>query len=83
VAHSPRFSFASVSAKVRAKAKPQFENIFLDRARILIVRGYKPKDAAEQIPREVAMESEGDTTILQKTRSDAEEFLSRIRQGLI
>jgi hypothetical protein len=47
------------------------------------VRGYKPKDAAEQIPREVAMESEGDTTILQKTRSDAEEFLSRIRQGLI
>jgi hypothetical protein len=47
------------------------------------VRGYKPKDAAEQIPREVAMESEGDTTILQKTRADAEEFLSRIRQGLI
>jgi hypothetical protein len=68
---------------VQAKAKPQFENIFLDRARILIMRGYKPKDAAEQIRREVAMESGGDTTILEKTRADAEEFLSRIRQGLI
>jgi len=56
---------------------------FADRARTLISRGYKPKDAVELILQETEMEHGNDRAMMEKARADAEDFLLRIRKGLI
>ncbi|MGA7402179.1 MAG: hypothetical protein WBW38_19335 [Candidatus Sulfotelmatobacter sp.] len=66
-----------------ANKKPDTGSAFANRARILIMRGFKPKDAVELVLHEVATESGGNAKLIEKARVDAEEFLSKIRQGLI
>lgn len=66
-----------------AHKKPDTGTAFANRARILIMRGFKPKDAVELVLHEVATESGGNAKLIEKSRADAEEFLSKIRQGLI
>lgn len=56
---------------------------FADRARTLISRGYKPKDAVELILQETEMEHGKDSKIMQQARADAEDFFLKIRKGLI
>ncbi|MGA2920212.1 MAG: hypothetical protein ABSE28_03845 [Candidatus Sulfotelmatobacter sp.] len=56
---------------------------FIDRARMLILRGYKPKDAVELVLQEMAIEWGSHSETMEKVRAAAEEFLSRIRLGLI
>lgn len=56
---------------------------FAERARKLIMRGYKPKDAVELILQEIALEHRSDPRIIEKARADAEDFLLKIRRGLI
>ncbi len=56
---------------------------FAERARKLIVQGYKPKDAAELVVQEAALENHNDPKIMAKARADAEDFLAKIRKGLI
>ena len=56
---------------------------FAERARKLIMRGFKPKDAVELTMQEVSLEHRNEPKVLERARADAEEFLRRIRQGLI
>jgi len=59
------------------------DTAFADRARILIKRGYKPKVAVELVLHEVKMEHGYDQRIMEKARADAEDFLLKVRKGLI
>lgn len=56
---------------------------FADRARRLIKGGYKPKDAVEVVLQEIALEHRNETRVMEKARDDAEDFLLKIRKGLI
>ena len=53
------------------------------RARNLVVRGFKPKDAVEITLQEIMFEHRGDPTTVEKARVDAEDFLRRVKEGLI
>jgi hypothetical protein len=54
-----------------------------DRARRLIKGGYKPKDAVEVVLQETALEHRNDPYVMAKAREDAEDFLLKVRKGLI
>jgi hypothetical protein len=56
---------------------------FAERARKLILRGYKPKDAVQLILQEVMLEYRNEPNVVEQARHDAEDFLRRIREGLI
>jgi len=49
--------------------------------RELVMRGFKPKDAAELVLQEVMLEHRNNPEILKQARADADEFLRRIREG--
>jgi hypothetical protein len=53
------------------------------RARRLVTRGFKPKDAAQITLQEILFENRGDQRIAQKAQADAEDFLRRVKEGLI
>jgi hypothetical protein len=72
-----------VPAPAKPEGKKKDGNALADRARTLIMRGYKPKDAVELVLRETAMESGNDPKTVERARADAEDFLQRIRKGLI
>jgi hypothetical protein len=57
--------------------------VFAQRAGMLIKRGYKPKDAVELILQETEIEYRNDPRVMAKARADAEDFLLRVRKGLI
>jgi hypothetical protein len=67
----------------KAETKYAAEPTFAERARRLITRGYKPKDAVELMLQETAFEFRNDPKIMEKARADAEDFLLRVRKGLI
>jgi hypothetical protein len=50
---------------------------------MLIKRGYKPKVAVELVLHEMEFEQGNDTRLIEKARADAEDFLLRVRKGLI
>jgi hypothetical protein len=56
---------------------------FAERARKLIMRGFKPKDAVDLTLQEIHLEHRSEPKVLERANADAEEFLRRIRQGLI
>ena len=62
---------------------PPTASRFSDRARILILRGYTPKVAVEIVLHELEFEHRTNPAELTKARADAEEFLVKIRKGLI
>jgi len=47
------------------------------------VRGFKPKDAVEITLQEIMFEHRGDPATIEKARVDAEDFLRRVKEGLI
>ena len=61
----------------------QNTNSFADRARLLVKRGYTPKVAVELVLHEVEMEHPRNPRIMEKARAEAEDFLMRVRRGLI
>jgi hypothetical protein len=65
--------------------KRDADTAFAERARMLIKRGYKPKVAVELVLHEILHESGhgNDPRIMERARADAEEFLLRVRRGLI
>jgi len=71
------------SEAVKIESKPSDEPTFADRASKLIKVGYKPKDAAELIMQEILLEKGGDPKIREKAQVDAEDFLLKVRKGLI
>ena len=56
---------------------------FAERARKLVIRGFKPKDAAEITLQEIVFESRNDPGIAARAAADAEDFLRRVKDGLI
>ena len=56
---------------------------FTERMRKLVGQGFKPKDAAEIVLQEVDLEHRGNAKIMEQARTDAQDFLRRVREGLI
>jgi hypothetical protein len=59
------------------------DTTFAERAGMLVMRGYKPKDAVELILQQTVIECGNDPRMMEKVRADAEDFLLRVRKGLI
>jgi hypothetical protein len=51
--------------------------------RVLVKRGYKPKDAAELVLQEISLEFREQKGILKQAETEAVEFLRRVREGII
>ncbi len=51
--------------------------------RSLIMRGFKPKDAAEITVREIIFENRDDPDIARRVQIEAKDFLQRVKEGLI
>ena len=56
---------------------------FAARARKLVTRGFKPKDAAQITLQEITFENRNDPSAAKKAQIDAEDFLRRVKDGLI
>ena len=56
---------------------------FTARARSLIMRGFKPKDAAEITMQEIIFEFRDDPDIARRVQIEAKDFLQRVKEGLI
>jgi hypothetical protein len=56
---------------------------FAQRARNLVLRGFKPKDAADITLQEILLEHRNDPKMMAQARADAEDFLRRVRDRLI
>jgi hypothetical protein len=56
---------------------------FADRAKKLVKAGYKPKDAVELLTQEIVLEHRNDRDAIEKARADADDFLLKVRKGLI
>ena len=67
----------------KPETKPYVDTAFSDRARELIKRGYTPKVAVDLVLHETQTEHGHDPRIMEKARADAEDFLQRVRRGLI
>lgn len=64
-------------------AKRDGDSAFTERARALIKRGFKPKVAVELALQEMEIEHGNNPKIMEKARADGEDFLQRVRKGLI
>ncbi len=56
---------------------------FTARAKGLVKRGFKPKDAAEIAAREIMFEKHDDPDIARRVQIEAQSFLCRVKEGLI
>jgi hypothetical protein len=56
---------------------------FTPRIRKLVSQGFKPKDAVELFLQEVALEYRTQPKIMAQAKADSEDFLRRVRAGLI
>jgi hypothetical protein len=54
-----------------------------ERMRTLVKRGYKPKDAADLVLQEISLEYRQQTGILKQAQDEAQDFLRRVREGII
>src|ERR1051325_9006760 len=56
---------------------------FIPRLRRLVAQGFKPKDAVELFLQEIALEYRNQPKTLARAKAEAEDFLRRMRAGLI
>jgi hypothetical protein len=56
---------------------------FTPRIRKLVSQGFKPKDAVELFLQEIALEYRNQPKVLEQAKADGEDFLRRVRAGLI
>jgi len=56
---------------------------FTARIKKMVAHGYKPKDAVELFLQEVALEFRNQPQVLAQAKSEADDFLRRLRAGLI
>jgi len=56
---------------------------FTGRIRKLVKQGFKPKDAVELFLQEVALEYRNDPKTLARAKAEGEDFLRRMKAGLI
>lgn len=78
-----KFSAHSCEIEPTPAAKRTAGSSFADRARGLILRGYTPKVAVELVLHELEFEYRNNAAAMARARADAEEFLLKIRKGLI
>lgn len=67
---------------LRRLAVPDHES-FTPRIRKLVAQGFKPKDAVELFLQEVALEYRNQPKVLAQAKADGEDFLRRVKAGLI
>ncbi len=60
-----------------------YSDSFTARIRKLVAQGFKPKDAVELMLQEVALEYRNQPNTLSQAKAEGEDFLRRIRAGLI
>jgi hypothetical protein len=65
------------------RAEVAEEDDFMTRARNLVKRGFKPRDAADITMQEILLEFGEDAKRAERTRLAAEEFLRRVKSGMI
>lgn len=65
------------------RASAMESDSFADRARKLVIRGFKPKDAVEITLQEIVFESRNDPSVAARAAADAEDFMKRVKDGLI
>lgn len=56
---------------------------FTPRLRKLVSQGFKPKDAVDLMLQEVALEYRNQPKVLEQAKADGEDFLRRVKAGLI
>ncbi len=56
---------------------------FAARARRLVTRGFKPKDAAQITLQEIVFENRNDQAVAKKAQADADDFLRHVKDGSI
>jgi hypothetical protein len=56
---------------------------FAARARRLVTRGFKPKDAAQITLQEIIFEHRNDKAAAKKAQADSEDFLRHVKDGSI
>jgi hypothetical protein len=76
-------NFAKHACRTTVKEQKSSLEGNLERLQNLVIHGMKPKDAVEIMLQEVAFECRGHPQTIKKARSDADEFLRRIREGRI
>jgi len=47
------------------------------------MRGYKPKDAVALVLDEIVLECRSDPKVMRRAKADSEEFLLKIREGML
>ena len=67
----------------KEETRREADTAFAERARLLIKRGYKPKVAVELVLHEMEFEHRNNSRMMEKARVDAEDFLLKVRKGLI
>lgn len=77
--------FSPTPQVTKSEASPN--TAFVERARTLIKRGYKPKVAVDLVLHEIRSEAEierrNDPMIMEKANADAQDFLQRVQKGLL
>jgi hypothetical protein len=59
------------------------QDSFTGRIRKLVTQGFKPKDAVELFLQEVQLEYRNDPKTLARAKAEGEDFLRRLKAGLI
>jgi len=73
----------STAAAMKTAAGLAAVNAVAERAQLLIKRGYKPKVAVDLVLQEIEIEHGHKPSFMEKARADAEDFLLKVRKGLI
>lgn len=71
------------SSAAKGESKPDSGTAFVERVRAFIKRGYSPKIAVDLVLHEMEFEEGSGSSAMEKARADAEDFLQRVRKGLI
>jgi hypothetical protein len=66
-----------------SRLAPVDSNSFTARIRKLVQQGFKPKDAVELFLQEIALEYRGQPKVLEQAKMEGEDFLRRVKTGLI
>jgi hypothetical protein len=66
-----------------SRLAPVMDEGFSSRIHKLISQGFKPKDAVELFLQEIALEFRGEPKIQERAKAEGEDFLRRLKAGLI
>ncbi|HZQ67303.1 MAG TPA: hypothetical protein VFA68_02190 [Terriglobales bacterium] len=69
--------------KIATQPTPTRRNEFLEKMRVLVMRGLKPAAAVEQVLREASVDHRDNPGMLEKARAEGDEFLRRVEEGYL